>query len=254
MTKVLFVAALLPFMLACTGGQTGTSGSTAPTDSVCFNFEDDQIVCNIKADVPSPELALAVGEWLDEQLGGCYDGDARDMQALIDFYGHAWSDTLRNAAEEVLGMITEFDATMEKDYETDRFVTYTLNTCLGLGGAHPTSSVIGVTFRKSDGRRLDWDIVRNYFGYRIKEIIKDKLTDYFEVGTDEELEECLFEIPAYNIPLPQTPPFFTENGVSFIYQQYEISAYAYGMPNDVIPYDTIHPLLTGQAKRLIEGL
>ena len=42
-----------------------------------------------------------------------------------------------------------------------------------------------------------------------------------------------------------------ENGVGFIYQQYEIAAYAMGMPNDTIPYERIKPFMTEWSKRLI---
>ena len=264
MKKTIYLLLLASLMLACSNtnekatvatndNTVTTDGNTVATaDSIVFSFEDEKTVCSIKTDVPAPTLALSVGEWLDEQLGGYYTGDARDTQALIDFYGRAWNDTLRAAAEEYNnGVPMEYEATVTKDYETDKVVTYVMNTYLGLGGAHPTSRCVGVTFRKSDGRRLGWEIVRGYFSYYLSDMIRTRLMTYFGASTEEELEQMMPDTSIYSIPLPQTPPFFTEEGVMFIYQQYEIAAYAMGMPSDVIPYAELKPYLTSWAQALL---
>ena len=54
-----------------------------------------------------------------------------------------------------------------------------------------------------------------------------------------------------NIPLPSAPPTFTRQGLSFVYQQYEIAPYAAGMINFNIPYKKILPFLTDDAAQLI---
>jgi hypothetical protein len=209
--------------------------------------------CKVYAQQPEERLRLAVGEWLDEQLGGYYRGDATDLRALVDFYGKSITDTLRNELTDLPeGVIVEYDARMEKVFETDKVVTYTLQTFINLGGAHPSSGEQGVTFRKSDGRRLTWDIVRHRFEYDFNEVLKESLKAYFNAKTDKDLEQMLFDgNNIYGLPLPKTPPFFMENGVGFIYQQYEIAAYAMGMPGDTIPYERIKPFMTEWAKRLI---
>ena len=76
--------------------------------------------------------------------------------------------------------------------------------------------------------------------------------EYFEVKTDEELNEQLQVNTIYSIPLPVTPPYFTEKGVAVTYQQYEIAAYAMGLPSMVIGYDELKPWMTGWAKRLVK--
>ena len=221
-------------------------GSTA-----CFDFDEDNILCHIEAATPDTALSLAVGEWLDEQLGGYYPGDAKDIQAIVDFYGNALCDTLRQAKEDSFTTIMEFEAEMLKAYETPKFVTYTLSTCLGLGGAHPVSAEKGVTFRKSDGRRISWDIIRSGMTYSFNDILVEMLCNYFGAKDAEELDGMLMTGDSYSVPLPETPPFFLENGVVVIYQQYEIAAYAMGMPGDTIPYERMKPLMTEWSKRLI---
>lgn len=259
MDKMKLIAHLHFFFLACLLTACGTKGgqssaaSVGNADSVAYLVEDDRIICHINAEKPAADVAMAVGEWLDEALGGYYTGDARDMDALVNFYGNALADTLRARAAEVYDPATlmEFEAVMTKAYETDLFVTYTLSTFYGLGGAHPSTAEKGATFRKSDGRRLGWDIVRNYMRYQFNEVLKQKLMDYFGVDNDKDLEDMMFDMSVYNLDLPETPPYFLENGIAFIYQQYEIAAYAMGMPSDTIPYDQMAPLLTEWAKRLI---
>jgi hypothetical protein len=267
MKKIILLTLMPLLLLACNNGEQAATNGTQTTpadgiqalsagDSIVSRIDEERIYCYIKAEAPDPQLAKAMGEWIDDELGGDYPGDPADLQAIVSFYGKAIADTLRKEAKDCYDptMAMEYEATIEKVFETDKVVTYALNTYMHIGGAHPSSRGLGVTFRKSDGRRLDWNIVRSYCQYELTEMIKERLKDYFGVSTEEEFENCLTGIETYNLPLPQTPPYFLENGIAFIYQQYEITAYAYGMPNDVIPYDSIRPMLSGWAKQLIEGL
>lgn len=256
--RKLFVP-LLGLLMACACTQKNGEGTPEAQqqtpDTIVFNFNKDHINSNLKVVAPLPQIATAVGEWLDEELDGCYPGDANDMQSLVDFYGNYQVDILRNILIENGNPDPEtevaFEATVEKAFETDKIVTYTLSTYYDFGGVHPTSAETGATFRKSDGRRLGWEILRNSYQSHLESAITESLKNYFNADSDEELHGSLFNTDEYApIPLPKTPPFFLENGVCFIYQQYEITAYAYGMPNDTIPYDTIKPMMTEWAKRL----
>lgn len=252
---LLFLSLLL--IMAC-GSKTESGNAVAPsspTDIILYDLHQDRVNCVISAEPPGDRpWSLAVGEWLDERLGGCYDGDPRDMKSLVHFYGEAKADSLRAALEDPNpGVEVEFEATMTKAYETDRFITYTLCTYIGLGGAHPLTTEEGATFRKSDGRRLDWNIVRCNMSVELNDVIKGSLMDYTGMKDDEELEQLMSMagVDIYNLPLPKNPPYLLENGVAFIYQQYEIMSYAMGMPADTIAYDRMRPLLTRTAQKLI---
>ena len=76
----------------------------------------------------------------------------------------------------------------------------------------------------------------------------------FEEGVknDENLKDLLIDVEDVNkIPLPSSAPYFTKDGLCFIYQQYEIAPYASGMINFTIPYDKIRQLLTEDAQDLL---
>lgn len=246
----------LSFLLLACGSKTEDAGQidSSSSDLAIYDFHQDHVNCLISSEQPGDTpWTLALGEWLDECLGGCYDGDPRDMKALVAFYGEAKTDSLRTALDDPDADVElEFEAIVERVYETDRFVTYSLSTYIGLGGAHPLSMEEGVTFRKSDGRRLDWSIVRNSMRGELNELIKSSLMDYLGVANEEELETYMARTDIYDIPLPQTPPYLLENGVAFIYQPYELMAYAMGMPADTIGYERMMPLLTSNVQRLIE--
>lgn len=251
----------LPLLFLSCGSKTENASLSEKEASVSepisavatYDLHKDRINCTINAEQPGDTpWSLAVGEWLDECLGGCYDGDPRDMKALVDFYGKAKADTLRAAQDDPNPYVEmEFDATMEKAYETEQFVTYTLSTCIGLGGAHPLSTEEGATFRKSDGRRLDWSIVRRTMDMELNELIKTSLMDYVGAEDEEQMEQFMPDADIYALPLPKTPPYLLENGVAFIYQQYEIMGYAMGMPTDTIGYERMKPLLTQTAQKLL---
>ena len=55
-----------------------------------------------------------------------------------------------------------------------------------------------------------------------------------------------------NLQLPAWAPYLTEEGMLFSYQQYEIAAYAAGIPAFVISFDQLKPYLTEAGAALIK--
>ena len=126
------------------------------------------------------------------------------------------------------------------------------------GGAHGGAIAIGTTFRKSNGKRMGWNMLKNTASPQFRNLIKKGLKDYFkeageEVVTDEQLKDNLIiEGGIENLPLPQNPPTLEKNGMLFCYQQYEIAAYAIGMPSFILSFDELLPFLTEEAKEMIK--
>ena len=108
------------------------------------------------------------------------------------------------------------------------------------------------TFRKSDGRRIGWDVFTETSGEKFQQILKEGLVEYFGVGSEAEFADHLMnEAGIHYIPLPQCPPLFTAEGVSFVYNQYEIAAYAAGLPSFTVGYDKLQPFMMTAGKRLV---
>ena len=204
----------------------------------------------------TPLLQNAIVEAINELLGGTYEGSYDQPEQLVRHYADLQKAELDEMAKEFPtdpSMPLEYSTTIRKTYETDKFVTYEMVVYGYTGGAHGFSIVTGITLRKSDGRHMGRELLLQQGGTKSwYEIIRDGLKDYFEVKTDEELADMLMDADAYMIPLPQSEPYFTDKGLLFIYQQYEIASYAAGMPCVVVPYSELPGVLNATGRKLIK--
>ena len=191
----------------------------------------------------------------DESLQGSYSGDLADGEKMATYYfdlkvkefNGMYNDMKQDGMPEVPELASSIKIT--KDYETDKVVTFLYNSYENGGGAHGGAVGSGMTFRKSDGRRIDWDL---FTTVKMQSIIRDGLKEYFEVKTDDELAGCLTLNDSFILPMPVTPPLFGKDGIIVTYQQYEIASYAAGMPSFVIPYKKAKEMMNNTGKKLIE--
>ena len=226
------------------------------TDSITLNGVNG----TVKLDVDFPEsgnffVINNIREWMSEQMGGTYEGRAEDGDRMLSHYK---SSILTDFQENIIPDMPRIpdvscykDIKIKKLQETDRFVTYLYTQEGYSGGAHGWYLMEGQTFRKSDGRRIDYDIFREESKDDLAQLIMDNIySQYFE-GDKNQFENSLTMENNDFFPLPVSAPIFREDGVEFIYQQYEISCYAAGLPACVISYDLIEPFLTQAGRSLI---
>ena len=220
---------------------------------VDFPTSGNPILVNAIREYISESLGISYAGEMENNMQGSYSGDLGDGQKMIDYYFDLKYKEFKNAhdemAEHMQGDAPTFASETEIHYlyETDKFVTYEMKKYEDMGGAHGGTFISGMTFRKSDGRRVDWEL----FTKSMQDVIKKGLKKYFEVNTDEELENSLSLENTYMLPLPATPPVFTKEGVLFTYQQYEIAAYAAGLPSFIVPYDEAKSLMNTTGKNLL---
>ena len=203
----------------------------------------------------SESLGSTYGGGEDESLQGSYSGDLANGEKMATYYfdlkvkefNGMYNDMKQDGMPEVPELASSIKIT--KDYETDKVVTFLYNSYENGGGAHGGAVGSGMTFRKSDGRRIDWDL---FTTVKMQSIIRDGLKEYFEVKTDDELAGCLTLNDSFILPMPVTPPLFGKDGIIVTYQQYEIASYAAGMPSFVIPYKKAKDMMNNTGKKLIE--
>ena len=229
-----------------------------------MSLADSVMVNNVKglfkidADFPDSGNFFVINnirEWMSEQLGGTYEGNMEDGAKMLDHYKTV---VLTDFKENIIpdmpqseDMSCYKDVKIKKLYETDRYVSYLYTQEGFAGGAHGWYLMQGQTFRKSDGRRIDYDIFRAELMDELADLVKDNIfTQYFESNT-EDMENLLTMENNDFFPLPQSAPIFREDGVEFVYQQYEIACYAAGMPACVISYDLLEPFLTQAGRWLV---
>jgi len=202
-----------------------------------------------------------------------FDGDVDDARALGEYYGgKAFADISAKAqadADERMADIRanadlteaervhavagipgwEYDFKLKKVYETDRIAVFDSIEYIYLGGAHGGIGGDGaITFDKEGGMRI-----RDFFvpgaAAQMQDLLRRGLEEYFaEGGDDVDLDEFLF-LEGDRIPLPHWAPMPMETGLVLTYQQYEIAAYAAGMPSFTLSYEEVAPYLLPETKK-----
>ena len=233
------------------------------TDTLFYSKEEGKYRFNLAADYPvegSDTLVKVVREFVNDFLGGAYDGPLDDGQAMIKkngeiMYGNFVEMCGDADLEEVLELY--YYKSVEKGYETNAFITFMTMGGQYTGGLHGIGFETGVTFSKTNGKTFGYDMMKGTDSPEFKRFIKEGLRKFFSTEGQEAMsdDDLLQELVSYSgsideLPLPDSEPYLTEKGVAFIYQPYEISYYAAGKPEFTIPYDAIKPYLTAQAIEL----
>ena len=109
--------------------------------------------------------------------------------------------------------------------------------------------------RRTDGKCPCCSVAGNALGKcQFVVDISKKLEDSFEVANWKDLKECLI-LNDYEdkVPLPKNPPYLKGDTLMFVYQQYEIAAYAYGLPVAAIPLKDLKGMLSPSFVKTLNG-
>lgn len=258
--KNIFLASATAIIIlsACNRQSTAhdtTADTNLATDTLKYEKKSEIFETTIIADYPTDNnsiVANSVREFISEELGGTYNGPLENGDSLIKTYGEKIFSTNVEELKDYCGESTGTNFStceIKKGDETKKYVTYIVSQSNYMGGAHGMYSDKGVTFRKTDGRRFGYSVMKSTQLTEFNELLKEGLRDYFseykgEPINDEELnEELIVCDDLENLPRPVCEPYITAKGVTFIYQPYEISYYAAGAPTFTVPYSKIKPFL-----------
>lgn len=249
----------LSLMSGCDRSGSDGTAAVSPVLEVVQDSLSSSVPGEICAVVEFPAdtsslLSRAIGEYIAETLGGSWEGSCADvdgmLKAYVDGLSSAYSGMFSGLPADEVSCFDKL--TIVKYAENDKFVTFVTSREMYLGGAHGSLLTGGMTFRKADGRRIGWDVFTGKYDENFAGLVKDGLKKYWNISSDEELRSCfLDENDYYSIPLPECPPLFTPEGIEFVYNEYEIAAYAYGRPTFTIPYSEISDYMMVTARRLL---
>ena len=276
MKKKLLLFAALAFIvtafLAC-GNDSIKKNSAFVTENMTDSLESQKGDLNywsaITMDFPTkgnPQLVRSIQEWMADQAE---TSDSIDFASATDFmkdFNKRNEEYFKKSYEEDYGGDGDGDLSeersinfsrcmeFEKIFEDDHFVTYLATEDVYLNGAHGSYFVKGATFRKSDGRRFGFDMLKDSACDSLENLISKKLEDSFEVASWKDLKECLI-LNDYEdkVPLPKNPPYLKGDTLMFVYQQYEIAAYAYGLPVAAIPLKDLKGMLSPSFVKTLNG-
>jgi len=267
-----------------------TTDAPFVVDSIGVELEDTIASVKISADWPitgQQPLISSIRQYICKELANSPMQEEKSEAKLYDNGKTAVENCAKKQYQELYkqkqeGFESGFGYGMPFSYyqrifmmeESDSYVTYLTNSEGFLGGAHGFATSTGITFRKSDGLILGYrteynkeketfdikeqTLFSNPMSPQLAALIKEGVRSYFQeyeqdVTTDERLKDMLIGVDDVNrIPLPNNPPLFTKNGLSFTYQQYEIAPYAAGMINFNISYEKIRPFLTKEAAEVLK--
>ncbi|MCR5828455.1 MAG: DUF3298 and DUF4163 domain-containing protein [Bacteroidales bacterium] len=243
----------------------------------------------VSTDGPAGEIRKGIIDIMDSQMSTValyedgrlfpkYDGDLSKTVPMIRYYLRSAGDAIKARAdadfEERAGYIREdkdlteeqkkeyiddfpgyeYNFQLTKEYEAKNYVVFLSEDYVFTGGAHGGVTGQGsVTFDKRSGQRFS-NFIKPGSLDAMQGLLVKGLVDYFadEEGTvnKDNLFDYLF-LEGTTIPFPAWTPAPTKDGLCFTYQQYEIAAYAVGMPSFTIPYSEVKPFLTAEAVDLL---
>lgn len=280
--KLLFLP-LIATLVACNGNNAEKStGQSAPdlddqieptayviekvsySDTIAVGVASATARCNIsylKAVNPDSPLIRSIDNWIRDMLQNAPDTIeigtplAKSIVDEILRSNRATLIEMNDFAEENNDGFMQYGEEYSYDIHplalSPGFVTMLYESYIYTGGAHGGSYCIGQTFSAFDGSMIDLDMFKEDSTDKVLALIKKGLmSQYFKTDSDKEFYNQLL-IEGNKLPLPATPPYFTNKGVCFHYQQYEIAPYAAGMPKCVILFEDLEPYFSDNARFLI---
>lgn len=255
------------------------------TDS-CILQEGEIVQCAISVDYPTEpnELSKNIRTILNEELANLYlgnmngdqiekqesyKGDLANGNLVIEKYCKDNFSYLKSQMKDLKDADPRADANMSydirlnKEAETDSYVTYHCFSYVYLAGAHGSTFERSFNIVKATGKKLSQvvDTARvkdlqpilrkGVLSYLNQQSGNESQTENEEQITDAQLNDYLF-IENGIIPLPSSSPYLAKDGVHFIYQQYEIGPYVMGLVSFTVPLEKIKPYLTGEALKLLK--
>ncbi|MBR1889479.1 MAG: DUF3298 domain-containing protein [Alloprevotella sp.] len=128
--------------------------------------------------------------------------------------------------------------TARLDRETEHYYIFSGSDYVYMGGAHGGFQAVEYAVDKQTGETLSWEqLFKNPDDEVLATLVRVSLEkQYFQSS-----EDVFYFVEGGKFPLPVSAPSLRDEGILFQYQQYEIAAYAYGLPGCVISYKDLMP-------------
>lgn len=231
------------------------------TERFSLQEENEKTSISVAVDYPQKgeEVALpAIRQQVAEFLLPEYKGDLNNADAILKQFVQAENKELQS--EESLKYSFKFTYTGSVDLlaQNPNFATFIYDAYVFTGGAHGMPFWQAKTIDKNSGKVINGSLLNDKVNTaEFKQLLKQGLNAYFtaqkgavyqcDFQEDDLQDEVFGEYDINNLPLPQSKPFLTDNGVGFAYMPYEISWYANGRISFVLPYEIMKPYMTQEA-------
>ena len=244
MKKILFLASMLVVLAACTNvkdpvdkEENGAMKMDSVTDSISVMEGKHQLTATIKIVAPVGNEALnkSITRFIMKAIEGKASVDSTDIKAIAHYFVTSTIDDFKKDVQEVGPEDAPRSYFLEigKSYENDKVITMNANHDVYLGGPHGSFIINATTFNKADGKILGNNILAQDKLADVKNQVTKQMQDFFKdmMGEDYEKDSPLKENGKEKIvELPENGIFIENDSAVFVYQQYEIAPYAFGIP------------------------
>ncbi len=244
--------------------------------------QDSTIECSYEVDFPqaSDSLAQGVKRFIADELSAIYfpygyeeegsavlngyprySGDALNGEALVKHYAEGTKRYFAYLQKDMIEGGSEWrprflcNVKVKKRAETPKYVTYSVANEVYSGGAHGSYGYYETTLSKRTCRPLAQTVDTTKTA-EMQPLLQKGIVGYLKdcgvENAEKDYKSHLFLPEDGHFPLPAATPALTREGVSFVYQQYEIASYAVGLVSFTVPYADIMPYLCKEAKALVE--
>ena len=168
--------------------------------------------------------------------------------------GELWLEMVKEMGEvSVSFSYYEERRRLEVEAEYENLISLSLDSYGYQGGAHGYGASAYYTVDLRDGKILNDTIL---FGKdNLKEVEKLLREDIkSRVASDEDSEGYLTLLVGVDAIVPNNNLFFTSEGISYLYNQYEIAPYAAGQIEISLPYEQVLPLVSDAYRKEIEAI
>lgn len=259
--KKIFNICLLLVLAAC------QKNNALETKRFSLQEENEKVSISVAMDYPQkgegialPEIRQQVVEFLLPK----YEGNLDNADAILKQFAQAENKDLQPEEDLEYSFKATYSGNVDLIAQNPKFVTFVYDSYVFTGGAHGMSFWQAKTISKSNGKLINGNILNDKANTaEFKPLLKQGLNAYFTAQKgavyqcdfqEADLQNEVFgEYNVNNLPLPQSKPFLTDNGVGFAYLPYEISWYANGRISFVLPYEIMKPYLTSEALDFVAG-
>ena len=210
------------------------------------DFVNKYIALRLLAAVKNDSVSscLRNSEDVDKEYKRLSGGQTVDMPSFVREQASSYMASSAKEIQEVAApMNYSLDGAVRMERINDSVLTVSSIIYMYTGGAHGSTVFDYANLNVESNRILTYeDMFKPGAEAVLMPLIKEGLCEYFDVPM-ENLENQLLDVSVESLPLPQTVPGFTKDGIVFQYQQYEIACYAAGAPRVVIPYEKVKDIL-----------
>ncbi len=212
----------------------------------------DSLIMEISLEWPVSGLPAVAMENIQNDLVSSIFGKeytSRDIETVIGRYQqsetedyrtncNSFKEMIRQGGEEPVDGLFTWVKTIDGEFlpPHDNMQSFLLTTYGYTGGAHGLDSEKGMTFNLSNGRQITENdlFIREY-----KPELSRILTSHLQESVSEDIYESLF-IKAIE---PNGNFFVTPEGMTYIYNRYEIGPYVSGIVRVTVPWVELEGLL-----------